>query len=183
MREVEYEWSGQIIEPVDGLAFIGRSPLEADNVYVVTGDSGNGLTHGTIAGMLIVDLITGKANPWAALYDPGRVRLSSGSEYLRENMNAARQYLRWVTPGNVGLADIPRGGGGVVRRGLKKLAVYKDEDGKVSAFSAVCPHLGAILSWNNVEKTWDCPAHGSRFTPGGKPLNGPANSPLKPEKL
>jgi len=181
MRDVAYQWSGQIIEPIDGLAFIGRAPLEPDNVYLVTGDSGNGLTHGTIAAMLLTDLITGNENPWAKLYDPGRVHAAAAAEFVKENVNAFEQYSDWVTPGEAKeIEQIKPGEGVVLRSGLKKIAVYKHPNGQLAACSAVCPHLKALVRWNEKEKTWDCPAHGSRFSPTGQVLNGPANSSLEP---
>jgi glycine/D-amino acid oxidase-like deaminating enzyme/nitrite reductase/ring-hydroxylating ferredoxin subunit len=181
LGEVVHEWSGQIIEPVDGLAFIGHSPLDKPNVYLCTGDSGNGLTHGTIAGVLITDLILGRANAWAEIYDPNRVTISSASEFIKENLNVAAQYLDWVTPGEAKeIKEIPRGSGAIIRSGLKKYAVYRNGQGGLSAMSAVCPHLGALVTWNTKENTWDCPAHGSRFSPTGQVLNGPANSRLEP---
>lgn len=181
MREVRYRWSGQIMEPIDGMAFIGRNPMDDDNVFVVTGDSGNGMTHGSLAGLLIRDLVLGRDNPWAKLYDPSRVKFSAATEFGRENANMAAQYADWLTTGDVereGL--VPRGSGAVVRHGLKKVAVYRDENGELHECSAVCPHLGAIVCWNHGEKTWDCPAHGSRYDCFGKVVNGPANSDLKP---
>ena len=178
MREVEFCWGGQIMETIDYLAFIGRNPGE-ENVYVATGDSGMGLTHGTIAGMLITDLVKGHDNRWAALYDPARKPLRAAREFARENLNVARQYADYLTPGDVGSAEeIAPGDGAVVRRGLKKLAVYKDAQGTVHERSAVCPHLGCIVQWNGAEKTWDCPCHGSRFDCQGKVINGPANRDL-----
>jgi glycine/D-amino acid oxidase-like deaminating enzyme len=89
---IELRWSGQVMEPVDGLAFIGRNPLDKDNVYIATGDSGIGMTHGTIAGILLCDLIRGRENPWAELYDPSRKTVSAASEFVRENINVAKQY-------------------------------------------------------------------------------------------
>jgi glycine/D-amino acid oxidase-like deaminating enzyme/nitrite reductase/ring-hydroxylating ferredoxin subunit len=180
--EIVGRWSGQIIEPVDGLAHIGRDPSGAQNVYIATGDSGNGLTHGGIAGRLISDLILGHENPWARLYDPSRKAVRSIAHFLDENVNALAQYTEYVTGSDIDqIAEIPPDEGAVVRRGLKKLAVYRDAQGQVHERSAVCPHLGAIVQWNDQEKTWDCPAHGSRFTcDGGTVLNGPANSPLDP---
>ena len=71
-KAATYKWSGQVLEPADSLAFIGRNPLDKDNVFIATGDSGHGMTHGTIAGMLITDLVLGRPNPWAQLYDPSR---------------------------------------------------------------------------------------------------------------
>jgi glycine/D-amino acid oxidase-like deaminating enzyme/nitrite reductase/ring-hydroxylating ferredoxin subunit len=174
--DVPYRWGGQVMEPVDGLAFIGRNPLDQDNVYTVTGDSGNGMTHGTIGGMVIADLIMGKANPWAALYDPGRITLRASGEFAREAANMAAQYVQWLTAGDVGAVDqIPRDSGAVMRRGASKIAIYRDATGALHERSAVCPHLGCIVAWNPAEKSWDCPCHGSRFDKFGEGINGPAN--------
>src|SRR5213594_1802698 len=105
MQAVEFRWSGQVMETVDGLAFIGRNPGDEPNVFIATGDSGHGMTHGTIAGILLTDLILGRDNPWAALYDPARKTVRAAGEFLRENVNVAAQYLDWVTPGEVGSAE------------------------------------------------------------------------------
>jgi glycine/D-amino acid oxidase-like deaminating enzyme/nitrite reductase/ring-hydroxylating ferredoxin subunit len=179
--EIRFRWSGQVMEPVDGLAYIGHNPVDHDNVFVATGDSGNGMTHGTIAGLLLTDLIVGRSNPWAKLYNASRVTLAAAKDYTRENANMAAQYVDWLTTGDVEKDRlIPPGRGAIVRHGLKKVAVYRDPDGTFHECSAVCPHLGGIVTWNNAEKTWDCPAHGSRFDPLGKVMNGPANSNLHP---
>jgi glycine/D-amino acid oxidase-like deaminating enzyme len=176
MLEVTYRWAGQVMEPVDSLAFIGHNPLDSHNVYTVTGDSGNGMTHGTIAGMLITDLILGRNNPWATLYDPGRITLRAAGEYAKETANMAAQYTDWVTGGDVGSPEeIAPDSGAVIRRGAAKIAVYRDVTGALHERSAMCPHLGCVVAWNPVEKTWDCPCHGSRFDKFGEVLNGPAN--------
>ena len=176
---VEHRWSGQVMEPEDGLAFIGKNPLDEKNIYIATGDSGNGMTHGAIAGMLISDLILGRANPWEKLYDPRRIRLKATGEWLKENVNTFAQYGEYVSPADVSSADeIKPGEGALLRDGLKKVACYREVSGELRSFSAVCPHLGAIVRWNALEKTWDCPAHGSRFDKHGCVLNGPANSNL-----
>ncbi len=181
MGPVSFRWSGQVMEPIDGVAFIGRNPGDADNVYIATGDSGMGMTHGTIAGLLLTDLILGRDNPWAALYDPSRKTLGAAKEFLSENLNVARQYADWLTGGDVGsVADIAAGSGAVIRHGASKAAVYRDDSGVVHAFSAVCPHLGCMVSWNASEKTWDCPCHGSRFRCTGGVVVGPANKGLEP---
>lgn len=179
--EIRFRWSGQVMEPIDGLAYIGRNPGDHDNVFIVTGDSGNGMTHGTIAGLLLTDLILGRDNPWAKLYDPARVTAAAVRDFARENANMTTQYLDWLTAGDVEKdRQIARGSGAIVRHGLKKIAVYRDLDGNFHECSAVCPHLGGIVHWNSVEKTWDCPVHGSRFDCHGKVMNGPANSNLQP---
>lgn len=181
MGEVEFVWGGQVMETIDGLAFIGRNPLDDDNVFVVTGDSGMGMTHGTIAGMLLTDLILGRESPWAKLYEPSRKTLGALGMFTTEALNMAAQYTDWVTGGDVGSADeIANDSGAVIRRGLSKIAVYRDEHGAVHQCSAVCGHLGCIVRWNAAEKTWDCPCHGSRFDKLGKVINGPANANLAP---
>lgn len=169
------------METVDYLSFTGRNPMDERNVYVHTGDSGMGLTHGTIAGMLLTDLVLGRDNPWAALYDPARKTVGAAREFTSENLNVARQYADWLTPGEVRSADdIAPGSGALMRRGLQKLAVYRDARGQVHECSATCPHLGCIVHWNAAGGTWDCPCHGSRFDPQGRVLNGPANRDLTP---
>lgn len=177
--EVVCRWSGQIIEPIDGIAFIGHNPLDEPNIWIATGDSGMGMTHGTIAGMLLTDLIAGRENPWAAVYDPARKSLRSIGEFALENLNTATQYATWFTGSGVSsVAEIKPGDGAIVRHGLTKIAVYHDKDGSYHQCSAVCPHLGGIVAWNPVEHSWDCPCHGSRFDARGKVINGPASGNL-----
>jgi Rieske Fe-S protein len=181
--DIAFRWSGQVMESMDGLAFIGRNPGFHDNVYVVTGDTGMGMTHGTIAGMLISDLILGQPNKWEKLYRPSRKPLRAAGKFLRENANVARRYADWVLPGDeTTIDDIAPGDGAVIRDGLKKRAVYRDPYGALHEFSAVCPHLGCIVQWNSVERTWDCPCHGSRFDKLGSVINGPANRGLHTAK-
>jgi glycine/D-amino acid oxidase-like deaminating enzyme/nitrite reductase/ring-hydroxylating ferredoxin subunit len=178
--EIEYRWSGQVMEPVDSLAFIGRNPLDKGNVYIATGDSGNGMTHGTIAGMLITDLIFGRENEWETLYDPSRKSLRAAGSFLKENLNVAAQYADHLTAGEVESADeILPGSGAVVRRGLHKVAVYRDAQGELHERSANCTHLGCVIAWNKLESSWDCPCHGSRFDPMGRVINGPAIADLR----
>ena len=178
-REVEFRWSGQVMESQDGLGFIGRNPLDSENVYVATGDSGMGMTHGTIAGILLTDLIAGRQNPWSELYDPGRIRTGAATEFVKENLNVALQYTSWLTGGEVASVDeIAPNTGAVVREGLRKVAVFRDEAGQLHRRSAVCTHLGCIVAWNPAASTWDCPCHGSRFDRHGGVVNGPAASGL-----
>ncbi|MFL6211416.1 MAG: FAD-dependent oxidoreductase [Pyrinomonadaceae bacterium] len=179
---IEFRWSGQVMEPVDSLAFIGRNPLDADNVYIATGDSGMGMTHGTIAGMLLTDLICGRANPWAKLYDPSRVTLAAIKDFAQENLNVMAQYTDLVTPGELeSVAEIKPGAGAVIRRGLTKVAAYRDEQGTLHERSAICAHLGCVVQWNTAEQTWDCPCHGSRYAAAdGHVIQGPAISGLAP---
>jgi Rieske Fe-S protein len=168
------------MEPVDGVAFIGRNPGDSQNVYIATGDSGMGMTHGTIAGILITDLIMGRECAWTELYDPARKTLGAARKYVTENLNVVAQYEDYLTGGDVGSSEeIDQGEGAIIRRGISKLAVYRDEQGTPHECSAVCPHLGGIVSWNSLEKTWNCPCHGSIFDRYGRVINGPANSDLE----
>lgn len=177
--EPVYSWSGQVMEPVDGVAFIGRNPGQA-NVYVVTGDSGNGMTHGAIAGMLIRDLVTGERNEWAALYDPSRKSLTTLLEYVRENANVAVQYADRLGKDETGALDaLAAGEGTVVKAGGRHVAAFRDSDGTLNTFDATCPHLMCIVQWNRLEKSFDCPCHGSRFGCDGTVLHGPAKDGLR----
>ena len=181
VAEVTDRWSGQVMEPVDGVAYIGRNPGD-ENVYVVTGDSGNGMTHGTIAGMLITDLIVGRENAWVELYDPKRKTLKPVvvADYVAENANVVAQLRDYFTSGTEPSADdIKPGEGAILRDGVKKIAAFRDETGTLHKFSAVCPHLKCVVRWDGAEKTWDCPCHGSRFDALGHVVNGPAISDLE----
>jgi glycine/D-amino acid oxidase-like deaminating enzyme/nitrite reductase/ring-hydroxylating ferredoxin subunit len=184
IEEVKFRWSGQILETMDGLAFIGKDPSGLENVYIATGDSGMGMTHGTIAAMLLSDLIAGRTNPWTEVYDPNRKAVRGFADFVRENLNVASQYADWVTPGDVDSTnEIQPGHGAVIRDGASKVAVYREDKGELHTMSAVCTHLGCIVNWNGVEKTWDCPCHGSRFDSLGRVVNGPATRDLAPVNL
>ncbi|MBA3238166.1 MAG: FAD-dependent oxidoreductase [Parachlamydiaceae bacterium] len=172
--KIDYRWSGMVFEPIDSLAYIGHNPRDK-NIYIATGDSGNGMTHGTIAGIMIPDLILGRDNPWKSLFEPSRKNLFAASDFIQENFNSLLQLKDWFTPGEFKKVETLASDEGIIlRRGLKKIAVYKDKDNKIHINSALCPHLGGCLRWNQGEKSWDCPLHGSRFDGCGQVLSGPA---------
>jgi hypothetical protein len=172
-------WSGQVLEPIDGMAFIGRDPGSA-RVFVATGDSGQGITHGALAGLIIKDLILTGASRWAEAYDPARSPLDAMGEYLSENLTTPKNFAEYVTPGEIGSWDqLKPGEGAIVRSGLSKVAAFRDDDGTLFLRSAVCSHLGCLVHWNAFERCWDCPCHGSQFAPDGEALNGPAYAPLQ----
>jgi glycine/D-amino acid oxidase-like deaminating enzyme/nitrite reductase/ring-hydroxylating ferredoxin subunit len=178
-EDIVYQWSGQVMEPVDYMAFIGKNPGD-DNVFIITGDSGNGMTHGTIGGIVVSDLIQGIDNKWTDLYSPKRTPLKAPKTFLSETFNTAKQYADYLTKADIGEVDeLQPGQGAILSKGLKRLAVYKDEENKVHAFSAVCPHMGCMVQWNGEEKSFDCPCHGSRFTKEGIVINGPATLGLE----
>jgi glycine/D-amino acid oxidase-like deaminating enzyme/nitrite reductase/ring-hydroxylating ferredoxin subunit len=174
--EIVYKWSGQVMEPVDGLGYLGHNPLDKNNVYIITGDSGNGMTHCTIGGMLITDQIMKRPNAWEKLYHPSRISPRASAEFMKENANVAAQYADWFKPlgKKDDLASLKSGEGCVIRDGVSVIAASKSQSGEIQQVSAVCTHLGGIVHWNSVEKSWDCPCHGSRFATDGKVIEGPA---------
>lgn len=177
---VDYRWSGEVMEPADGLAYLGRNPLGDKNTYIITGDSGNGMTHCTIGAMIISDLICGRETRWEALYSPKRKVKHGITGFIRHQAGVLADYSKWLSPGEVkSTDDIERGQGAIVRKGIHKLAVYRDEAGALHSCSAKCTHLGCVVQFNSAERSWDCPCHGSRFSTDGDVLHGPATSPLR----
>lgn len=179
--EIKFHWSGQVMEPMDSLAYIGRNPADKDNVYIVTGDSGNGMTHGTIAGMLITDLILGNENKLEKIFSPSRFKIfKTGGIFFKEVIGGMIAYLQEKPKHTdaVRLSEIKTGEGKIIELEGKKYGAYADENNQLHLVAAECTHLKCIVNWNNDEKSWDCPCHGSRFTVDGKVLNGPANKDL-----
>jgi glycine/D-amino acid oxidase-like deaminating enzyme/nitrite reductase/ring-hydroxylating ferredoxin subunit len=178
LRTITDRWSGQVMEPVDYVPFVGRNHGNS-MIFVATGDSGEGLSNGVAASILLRDLILGRENRWAEVYDPRRVTLRAAGEFARENIDVAARLAENVTGGDISsVDDLQPGQGAVVRRGLDKLAAYRDEAGDLHVRSAACTHLGCIVHWNPLECCWDCPCHGSHFAVDGGVLNGPAIGPL-----
>lgn len=175
---VTHRWSGQVYEPVDYLQFIGRNPGD-ERVFVVTGDSGQGMTMGATAGLIIPDLIEGRENRWEEIFKPSRKSLSSALTYLDENKDVAANLTEYVVAKTKKSADdIRPGEGGLLRDGMKILAAYRDRSGELHVQSAACTHVGCVVHWNSFEECWDCPCHGSQFSPHGQVLQGPAFRPL-----
>jgi glycine/D-amino acid oxidase-like deaminating enzyme/nitrite reductase/ring-hydroxylating ferredoxin subunit len=178
MGEITHRWSGQVLEPVDYVGFIGKNPGN-DHLYMVSGDSGQGITNGLVAGMLIPDLITKGASPWTEVYDPARKVGSNLGEFVSENITPLKNFAEYLTSGEIAAAEkLQPGEGGLYRKGLKKIAACRDLNGVLHARSATCTHLGCVVHWNSLEQCWDCPCHGSQFAPDGTALNGPAISAL-----
>eukprot|EP01113_Clastostelium_recurvatum_P018078 TRINITY_DN2132_c0_g2_i3.p1 TRINITY_DN2132_c0_g2~~TRINITY_DN2132_c0_g2_i3.p1 ORF type:complete len:557 (-),score=77.53 TRINITY_DN2132_c0_g2_i3:74-1543(-) len=182
MGNIEIKWSGEVWEPIDSLGLIGRNPLDAEHSFIISGDSGTGMTHTTLGAKLVTDLIMGRSNEWEDIYSPSRVpSLRSAGRFMRYGMHTASAFAGRVMPGDVtDIEDIKVGCGAIMNKDGKRMAVYKDEDGTVTKCSAVCPHMGGALYWNATERSWDCAAHGSRFDKKGALLNGPATSALEP---
>ena len=179
LKEITHRWSGQVLEPVDYTAFIGLNP-GSRRTYVATGDSGQGITNGVVASLLISDLIDGNPSSWAELYNPSRKPIGATGQFVSENLTMAKNLAEYVTGGELDSLDsLPPGKGGIIRQGSKKIAAFRDEGGVLYQCSATCTHLGCIVHWNSLEQCWDCPCHGSQFAADGAVLNGPAISPLE----
>jgi glycine/D-amino acid oxidase-like deaminating enzyme/nitrite reductase/ring-hydroxylating ferredoxin subunit len=175
---VTHRWSGQVIETPDGLPLIGEV---AKGQWVATGFAGNGMTFGTLAAMIVSDGILGRRNPWRELFDVNRTRVHHGAwDYVKENTDYPYYLVRdrFVRPQVTSLQAVPHGEGRIVDLDRRRVAAFRRDNGSLVLRSAVCTHLGCIVGWNAAERTWDCPCHGSRFTPDGDVLAGPAESPL-----
>lgn len=174
------QWSGQVIETNDGLPYIGES---ATRQFVATGFSGNGMTFGTVAGIMATDAMLGHGNPWRDIFRIDRNKLFGGTwDYVSENIDFPYYFAKdHLTPSEgTSTNEVASGEGKILSLAGQRVACSRDQNGKLSAVSAVCTHMGCLVHWNNAETTWDCPCHGSRFKPTGEVLAGPAESPLRP---
>jgi glycine/D-amino acid oxidase-like deaminating enzyme/nitrite reductase/ring-hydroxylating ferredoxin subunit len=176
--EIDSRWSGQVIATPDGMPYIGET---AEKQFAATGFAGNGMTFGTLAAMMAADAYRKRQNPWRKLFDVHRTHLSDAWRYAQENKDYPFYMLRdWLRSAEgKSLQSLRRKEGKILRLNGKKVAAFRDEHGKVTLCSPVCTHLKCIVEWNNVEKTWDCPCHGSRFGSTGNVLSGPAEEPLE----
>lgn len=181
---IDYRWSAQLYEPVDGLPFIGSSALHP-HLHFATGYSGNGMSFGTIAGLIFSDSILGNKNPWKKLYDPNRFNLvASAQGFLSENIEVAKHFIGDRFKADVhSLSQVPLKEGRIVEVGGEQVAVYRDESGDIHTLSPVCTHAHCIVNWNAAEKSWDCPCHGGRFSATGEVLNGPPIKDLQRRSL
>lgn len=182
IKDIPYKWSSQYYVPTDGLPFIGKMNSADDHIFVATGYNGNGMTWGTMAGHIITDLILGRENQFADLFDPCRVKPIAGfTEFVKENTDVAYHFVvdRFKAEDLDSFKEIDKEEGKVVDYDGKKLAVYKDKSGIITALSPVCTHAGCIVAFNSEEKSWDCPCHGGRFDLEGNVLCGPPQAGLK----
>ncbi|HWL94714.1 MAG TPA: FAD-dependent oxidoreductase [Phycisphaerae bacterium] len=178
LGEIKYQWSGQVLDPVDYLPFSGKNPGN-EAIFIHTGDSGEGLTNGVIGSQILRDLVMGRKNRRASLLDPGRITAKAATRFLSENVAVAKNLAEHLTGGEVASADeLQRGQAALIRDGVSKAAAYRDKKGKLHVRSAVCTHSGCVLHWNSFETCWDCTCHGSHFSVDGEPLNAPAVRPL-----
>lgn len=184
ISEIRYTWGAQHYRPADQLPFIGRRSKDS-KIYYSTGYSTDGLVYGTVGAMIIADQIMGKKNAWEKTYDATRITpLKSAGDFIKENINVLAQYIKDLPfiADTSRFSDVKPGEGKVVEEGGQKLAVYRDENGKLDIVSAVCTHMKCIVNFNKLERTWDCPCHGSRFSTCGDVLEGPAITDLSKPK-
>jgi glycine/D-amino acid oxidase-like deaminating enzyme/nitrite reductase/ring-hydroxylating ferredoxin subunit len=175
-----HRWSGQVLDTMDYCGFIGRDP-GTNNVFIATGDSGQGITHGIVASLLLKDLILTGETPWQDAYDPSRKTPAGVGNYLRENVTAIKKFAESMLPGEIeAVEELKPGDGGIIRDGVERIAVSRDAKGILHLVSSTCTHLGCHVHWNSTEQCWDCPCHGSQFAADGAVLNGPAITPLSP---
>ena len=181
ITDFPYRWSTQDGMPVDHVPYIGRYHPSADGLWVAGGFQKWGMTNGTVAAMILSDLIAGRENPYAGQFDPNRARVRSAPQVAQLNLLAGLHFFgdRLLPADARSSEDVPPGEARVVRSGLGKVGVYRDEEGGLHAVSLRCTHLGCLTKWNDAERSWDCPCHGSRFDPDGNVLTGPAVRPLE----
>lgn len=184
--EITHLWTNEDFRSMDGAAFIGPASSSQPNMLVATGFEAWGITQGAVAADIIAATLLGQEHPAAKIFEASRLKpLAGGSTFVSENTKAAghlvgdRVLKRKVVP----LNRIEAGSGGVISHNGEQLAVMRGHDGSVSALSAICTHMGCVVGWNDTDRTWDCPCHGSRFDEHGEVLTGPARSPLKPRDL
>ena len=176
-----HRWSAQDYSPDDGVPFIGRLNVLSHRIHIATGFKKWGMTAGTLAGMLISDAIAGRKNEWAPLFSSTRLKpIAGGPKFITENMRVGYRMVadRVLSPGRRKIEELGPGEGDIVSSKGQKVAGYRDDEGALHAVSTRCTHLGCQVAWNAAERSWDCPCHGSRFTPDGDILNGPATKPL-----
>jgi glycine/D-amino acid oxidase-like deaminating enzyme/nitrite reductase/ring-hydroxylating ferredoxin subunit len=179
VEQYPYRWSTHDYVSVDKVPFIGRFRRTSNHVYTATGFGKWGMAAGVAAGLLIRDQIVGRSNAWAEFFDAQRVNLAQAKDFAVENSKVGAHFFLDRLPRSQSIDAIPSGSGAVVTSGFQQVAAYKDDDGVVHRCSAVCTHLKCIVTWNDGEKTWDCPCHGSRFDPYGKVVHGPAKRDLR----
>ena len=171
------------MDTIDYCGFIGRNPGNK-RMFIATGDSGQGMTHGALAGMLLKNLIIYNSAQWQDVYDPSRKPISATMNFISENVTAIKNFAEYLMPSEIESADaLKPGQGGILRKGMEKIAVCRTKDGELHASSALCTHLGCHIHWNSTEQCWDCPCHGSQFAPDGSVLAGPAIAPLAKTSL
>jgi glycine/D-amino acid oxidase-like deaminating enzyme/nitrite reductase/ring-hydroxylating ferredoxin subunit len=174
---VDFKWSSQYYVPVDGFPYIGH----IDGIYCATGFNGNGMMLGSISAKILADLILNRETKYEKVFSPSRIKPIDGfTEFVKENADVAYHFVadRFRIHETDSVQRLKPGTGKIVEVDGKKIAAYKDEDGKLHTLNPVCTHAGCIVNWNGEEKSWDCPCHGARYDIDGQVLTGPATKDL-----
>ncbi|KQU72394.1 hypothetical protein ASC75_23700 [Aminobacter sp. DSM 101952] len=185
-EEPTHLWINEDFRSMDGIPFIGQASARQPNLLVATGFGAWGITQGFVAGEMLASRILGIKHPCRELFDPARVKpIAGGPSFVSGNIKAATHLVgdRYLDHKTVDADSIQPGEGGIVRSDGELLAVRRSADGGLTAVSAICTHVGCVVDWNPVDRTWDCPCHGSRFDEEGEVLSGPAISRLEPRIL
>jgi glycine/D-amino acid oxidase-like deaminating enzyme/nitrite reductase/ring-hydroxylating ferredoxin subunit len=178
VESLNYFWSTMDYDTADGIPYVGMSP-GSNNIYLATGFGGWGMTNSMLSANILADMIIGKKIPWQELFSPSR-KIPRRKKIV-ENLNVTKQIIKGkiVHQEPKKPSELEKGEAKVFHKGVNRIAVYKDAEGKIHQFSPNCTHMGCTLSWNNAELTWDCPCHGSRFNFEGEVIHGPALRNLK----
>ncbi|TAL64468.1 MAG: FAD-dependent oxidoreductase [Legionella sp.] len=176
VKEIAYQWSAQHFQSADSVPYIGLAHHSSHHTYMATGYFADGLVYGTLAGIIIADVLTNNSNNLLDTYQAQRHDfVASASFLMKENTNVFFQYLKDLPLLiNPKYQDLKPGEGCIVQIRGEKCAVSRDADNNLHVVSAVCTHMKGIVNWNTMEQSWDCPCHGSRFAPNGELLEGPA---------
>jgi glycine/D-amino acid oxidase-like deaminating enzyme/nitrite reductase/ring-hydroxylating ferredoxin subunit len=186
LKEIAYKWSSQYFEPADGIPYIGHLPGHPGHIFTATGYGGNGMVYSSVAAMLLKRMILNEPSPYQDLYNPNRIKPVAGfTNFIKHNADVVKQYADKLFSADElqELAGLAPGEGKVVKYNDHKIALFKDEDGKLHAISPTCTHLKCEVKWNGAERSWDCPCHGARYSLDGEVLNGPADADLEIVKL
>lgn len=182
VENVLYKWSSQYFIPADGLPYIGKLPGGPDRLFVATGYAGNGITLSQVAAQVLTDIITNGHSEWENLFSPSRIKPVAGfTNFVKEGADVVGKLVAAPFVGEKipELAALPKGSGCVVKLDGQQIALYKHTSGNIYALNPLCTHLKCSVAWNNSEKAWECPCHGSRFSADGEVLNAPATKPLE----
>ncbi|TGC09821.1 FAD-dependent oxidoreductase [Methanolobus halotolerans] len=176
VNSIDYHWSTQDVMPADGVPYIGRITSGSKHSYLATGFRKWGMTTGTVAAMIISDMILGKDNSWAPVYNPSRFKpVESAKQIFSQTVESTKGLVgARVLPLHEDAAHIVPGTGAIVKIGGERVAAYRDDKGDIHALDPACRHMGCFVSWNNAENTWDCPCHGSRYNVKGEVVHNPA---------
>lgn len=186
VQEVTHRWSSQYFEPTDGLPYIGKLPMADERIFVATGYNGNGMTLGTLASIVLCDLLAKGSSPYEEVFAPGRVSMVAGfTNFVKEAADVVGHLVTAPFPAQAmpELDELKNGEGKVVRHDGRSIAIHRNDEGALCAVDPACSHIKCTVAWNGAERTWDCPCHGSRFSPQGEVLNAPARRPLQVVEL